>query len=137
MKRPRKSSRHFEAANPHSDLNVAYKDGVVELTAAGQRRSHGESGLDGRNVKGVSQVRADGVSAPPQQAQVEYDVIQKGLLLAIANATMDAKGHPRIFDANREVIKNADLIYPGRRSGFHRIERGPEPCRGLSKWAFS
>nr|WP_281241822.1 LysM peptidoglycan-binding domain-containing protein [Thiocapsa roseopersicina] len=27
----------------------------------------------------------------------------------------DANAYPRIFEANREVIKDADLIYPGQK----------------------
>ncbi|MEN8809268.1 MAG: LysM peptidoglycan-binding domain-containing protein, partial [Desulfobacterales bacterium] len=59
----------------------------------------------------------DGISAPPQAAQVEYYVIQKGdSLSAIAKRYYgNAQDYPRIFDANREVIKNPDLIYPGQK----------------------
>jgi nucleoid-associated protein YgaU len=62
-------------------------------------------------------VKADGIKAPPQQAQVEYYVIQKGdSLSAIAKRYYgNAKEYPRIFDANREVIKDPDLIYPGQK----------------------
>ena len=69
------------------------------------------------NVKGVSEVKAAAVSAPPQQAQVEYYVIQKGdTLSAIAKRYYgNANDYPRIFEANREVIKDADLIYPGQK----------------------
>ena len=44
-------------------------------------------------------------------------VIQKGdSLSAIAKRYYgDAKEYPRIFDANREVIKDPDLIYPGQK----------------------
>jgi nucleoid-associated protein YgaU len=69
------------------------------------------------NVQGVSEVKADGLNAPPQQAKVEYYVIQPGdSLSAIAKRYYgNAMDYPRIFDANREVIKNADLIYPGQK----------------------
>ena len=65
----------------------------------------------------MSEVKADGISAPPQAAQVEYYVIQKGdSLSAIAKRYYgNAQDYPRIFDANREVIKNPDLIYPGQK----------------------
>jgi nucleoid-associated protein YgaU len=69
------------------------------------------------NVQGVSAVKAYGLNAPPQQAKVEYYVIQKGdSLSAVAKRYYgNAKDYPRIFDANREVIKNPDLIYPGQK----------------------
>lgn len=114
-----KIKENIEAANPGiQDLNVAYHDGVVELTGTADSAEAMEKAvLMAGNVKGVSEVKADGVSAPPQQAQVEYYVIQKGdSLSAIAKRYYgNAKDYPRIFDANREVIKNPDLIYPGQK----------------------
>ncbi|MGD8971005.1 MAG: peptidoglycan-binding protein LysM [Desulfobacterales bacterium] len=114
-----KIKENIEAANPGiQDLNVAYHDGVVELTGTADSAEAMEKAvLMAGNVKGVSEVKADGVSAPPQQAPVEYYIIQKGdSLSAIAKRYYgNAKDYPRIFDANREVIKNPDLIYPGQK----------------------
>jgi nucleoid-associated protein YgaU len=114
-----KIKENIEAANPGiQDLNVAYHDGVVELTGTADSAEAMEKAvLMAGNVKGVSEVKADGVSAPPQQAPVEYYIIQKGdSLSAIAKRYYgNANDYPRIFDANREVIKNPDLIYPGQK----------------------
>jgi len=114
-----KIKENIEAANPGiQDLNVAYHDGVVELTGTADSAEAMEKAvLMAGNVKGVSKVKADGVSAPPQPAPVEYYIIQKGdSLSAIAKRYYgNAKDYPRIFDANREVIKNPDLIYPGQK----------------------
>jgi nucleoid-associated protein YgaU len=114
-----KIKENIEASNPGiQDLNVTYNDGVVELTGTADSAEAMEKAvLMAGNVKGVSEVKADGVSAPPQPAPVEYYVIQKGdSLSAIAKHYYDnAKDYPRIFDANREVIKNPDLIYPGQK----------------------
>jgi nucleoid-associated protein YgaU len=54
---------------------------------------------------------------PPPKEQVEYYIIAKGdTLSAIAKKYYgDANKYPRIFDANREVIKDANLIYPGQK----------------------
>ena len=97
---------------------MVYNDGVVELSGTADSAEAMEKAvLMAGNVKGVSEVKADGVSAPPQQAPVEYYIIQKGdSLSAIAKRYYgNAKDYPRIFDANREVIKNPDLIYPGQK----------------------
>lgn len=114
-----KIKENIEASNPGiQDLNVAYNDGVVELTGTADSAEAMEKAvLMAGNVKGVSEVKADGVNAPPQPAPVEYYVIQKGdSLSAIAKRYYgNAKDYPRIFDANREVIKNPDLIYPGQK----------------------
>jgi nucleoid-associated protein YgaU len=114
-----KIKENIEASNPGiQDLNVTYNDGVVELTGTADSAEAMEKAvLMAGNVKGVSEVKAEGVSAPPQPAPVEYYVIQKGdSLSAIAKRYYgNAKDYPRIFDANREVIKNPDLIYPGQK----------------------
>ena len=103
-----KIKENIEASNPGiQDLNVAYDDGVVELTGTADSAEAMEKAvLMAGNVKGVSEVKADGVSAPPQPAPVEYYIIQKGdSLSAIAKRYYgNVKDYPRIFDANREVI---------------------------------
>ena len=114
-----KIKENIEAANPGiTDLGVNYNDGVVELTGSADSAEAMEKAvLMAGNVKGVSEVKAGGLSAPPQQAKVEYYIIQKGdTLSAIAkNYYGKANDYPRIFEANREVIKNPDLIYPGQK----------------------
>lgn len=114
-----KIKQNIEASNPGvKDLNVVYNDGVVELGGTADSAEAMEKAvLMAGNVQGVSEVKADGLNAPPQQAEVEYYVIQKGdSLSAIAKRYYgNAMDYPRIFDANREVIKNADLIYPGQK----------------------
>ncbi len=69
------------------------------------------------NVKGVAEVKVDQLEAPAQTAKVEFYVIEKGdTLSAIAKRFYDdANAYPRIFEANREVIKDANLIFPGQK----------------------
>ena len=109
----------IEAANPGvKDLDVTFKDGVVHLSGTAESAEAMEKAvLMAGNVQGVSEVKAEGITAPPQQAKVDYYVIQKGdSLSAIAKRYYgDAKEYPRIFEANREVIKDPDLIYPGQK----------------------
>ncbi|MFZ0241971.1 MAG: peptidoglycan-binding protein LysM [Desulfobacterales bacterium] len=114
-----KIKANIESSNPGiQGLDVTYENGIVQLSGTADSAEAMEKAvLMAGNVKGVSEVKADGISAPPQQAQVEYYVIQKGdSLSAIAKRYYgNAKDYPRIFDANREVIKNPDLIYPGQK----------------------
>ncbi len=69
------------------------------------------------NVNGVSEVYAEKLTAPEQQIKVEYYTIQSGDTLSkIAKSYFgDAMAYPKIFEANREVIKDANLIYPGQK----------------------
>lgn len=114
-----KIKENIETANPGiTNLDVNYNNGVVELSGnADSAEALEKAVLMAGNVKGVSEVKVDAVSAPPQQATVEYYIIQKGdTLSAIAKRYYgNANDYPRIFEANREVIKDADLIYPGQK----------------------
>jgi nucleoid-associated protein YgaU len=70
------------------------------------------------NVQGVADVDGQGLAVPaPPPPTVEYYVIQKGDTLSkIAKHYYgNANAYPRIFEANREVIKDADLIFPGQK----------------------
>jgi nucleoid-associated protein YgaU len=114
-----KIKEEIERDNPGiSDLTVDYQDGVVSLSGkADSAEAMEKAVLLAGNVKGVGEVKADELAAPPQTARVEFYVIQKGdTLSAIAKRFYgDANAYPRIFEANREVIKDADLIFPGQK----------------------
>ncbi len=114
-----KIKEEIERDNPGiSGLNVNYEDGVVSLSGAADSPEAMEKAvLLAGNVKGVGEVKADELAAPPQTARVEFYVIQKGdTLSGIAKRFYgDANAYPRIFEANREVIKDADLIFPGQK----------------------
>ncbi|MFK8069051.1 MAG: peptidoglycan-binding protein LysM [Gammaproteobacteria bacterium] len=52
-----------------------------------------------------------------EQENVEYYIIQSGDSLSkiAKNYYGDAMQYPRLFEANREVIEDPDLIYPGQK----------------------
>ncbi|MFO7554797.1 MAG: peptidoglycan-binding protein LysM [Desulfobacterales bacterium] len=114
-----KIKAHIEEENPGvSNLEVSVQDGVVTLSGKADSAAAKEKAvLMAGNVKGISEVRADGLSAPAPTEQVEYYEIKSGdTLSAIAKKYYgSAKDYPRIFEANREVIKDANLIYPGQK----------------------
>lgn len=114
-----KIKQHIEAANPGiSGLTVEFNDGVVALSGqAASAEAMEKAVLLAGNVKGVSDVKVDGLQAPPAKEKVEYYIIKKGdTLSAIAKQFYGkANDYPRIFEANREVIKDANLIYPGQK----------------------
>lgn len=114
-----KIKEEIERDNPGiSGLNVNYEDGVVSLSGkADSAEAMEKAVLLAGNVKGVVEVKAEQLSAPPQTAKVEFYVIQKGdTLSGVAKRFYgDANAYPRLFEANREVIKDADLIFPGQK----------------------
>ena len=110
---------HIEADNPGiQDIQVAFDDGVVSISGAAQSPEAMEKAvLMAGNIKGVSEVKAEGVKVPQSDVKVEYYVIQSGdTLSALAKRYYgNAKEYPKIFDANREVIKDPDKIFVGQK----------------------
>jgi nucleoid-associated protein YgaU len=114
-----KIKEEIEHDNPGIDgLDVQYKDGVVSLSGkAASAEAMEKAVLMAGNVKGVEDVNIDGLEAPAPSPDVEYYVIESGdTLSAIAKRYYgDANAYPQIVEANREVIKDADLIFPGQK----------------------
>lgn len=135
----KKIAEHILASNPGiSDLTVMYKDGKVTLVGTTDNIEAAQKAvLMAGNVKGVSEVivkisvteAPDGsggvqsviehedVLAALEPENVEYYIIQSGDSLSkIAKKYyQNAMEYPRIFEANKEVIKDPDLIYPGQK----------------------
>lgn len=114
-----KIKEEIERDNPGvKDLEVSFEDGTVSLGGKAESPEALEKAvLMAGNVAGVARVEAAQVEAPAQTAQVDFYEIQKGdTLSAIAKRFYgDANAYPRVFEANREVIKDPDLIYPGQK----------------------
>jgi nucleoid-associated protein YgaU len=114
-----KIKQQIEADNPGiKDLDVSFEDGKVVLSGDAESADALEKTvLIAGNVQGVSEVTADAVSAPQQQAKVEYYTVESGdTLSGIAKRFLgNASDYPKIFEANREVIKDPNLIYPGQK----------------------
>jgi nucleoid-associated protein YgaU len=103
------------------ELRVSYQDGMCSLSGdCPSAEAMQKAVLLAGNVQGVSGVDIAKLNVPPPtliEQKVEYYIIQKGDTLSkIAKQCYgDANKHPVIFEANREVIKNADLIFPGQK----------------------
>ena len=114
-----KIQESIEANNPGiTELGVAYNDGAVDLSGKADSAEAVEKAvLLAGNVKGVTDVKIDNMDAPTPAPEVEYYTIVSGDSLSkIAKKFYgDAMDYPKLFDANREVIKDADLIYPGQK----------------------
>lgn len=122
-----------------SDLKVDFDDGVVTLAGeCDTARSKRVATLTAGNVKGVKAVHADALTvraaadptaasaavaaAAPSAATAEeepgeYYTIKSGDTLGgIAKKHLgNAMAYKKIFEANREVIKDPDKIYPGQK----------------------
>ncbi len=116
---PAKISAYIEEDNPGvSNLKVAVKDGVVTMAGEAESAEALEKAmLMAGNVEGVTEVRSDNVAAPAATDKVEYyEIVSGDTLSAIAQKYYGkASAYPRIFEANREVIKDPDKIYVGQK----------------------
>lgn len=108
------------ATMPIEDLNVKVEGDTVRLSG---RAKSGEdiakAALIAGNIEGVSKVVTDDMSTEtgePEPLQDIYYEIQKGdTLWKIAEIYYkDGSRYKEIFEANREVIKDPDKIYPGQ-----------------------
>jgi nucleoid-associated protein YgaU len=116
---PVKIKQHIEESNPGiKDLDIQFNDGTVSMSGeADSAEAMEKAVLMAGNIQGVSDVAADNLASPPAAQKVEYYTIVKGdTLSAIAKRHYgDARKYPRIFEANREVIKDPDLIFVGQK----------------------
>jgi nucleoid-associated protein YgaU len=114
-----KIKESIEADNPGiTDLGVAFDDGSVDLSGKAESAEAVEKAvLMAGNVNGVTDVKIDNMEAPAPAPEVEYYTIVSGDSLSkIASKYYgNAMDYPKLFEANREVIKDADLIYPGQK----------------------
>jgi len=114
-----KIAAYIEEDNPGvKDLEVKVDNGVVTLSGKADNAAALEKAvLMAGNVKGVSEVKFDNVSAPVATEKVEYyEIVSGDTLSAIAKKFYGKSSeYPRIFEANREVIKDANKIYPGQK----------------------
>ncbi|MFT4604823.1 MAG: nucleoid-associated protein YgaU [Rhodothermales bacterium] len=97
-------------------IEVTEDDGIVTLSGEADSQAGKEkAALIAGNVKGIESVN-DAALTFPAPVAVNYYTIQKGDSLSkVAKAHYgDAMKYKELFEANKEVIKNPDLIYPGQ-----------------------
>ena len=119
---------HILADNPGIDpLDVKYQDGFVTLGgSSGSWEAVEKAILMAGNVKGVGRVISEiQVSEAAGDAPGElggtgagryYEIKSGDTLSAIAKQFLgDANAYPKIFEANREVIKDPNKIFVGQK----------------------
>ena len=116
---PAKIKEHIEEDNPGiNDLLVAFNNGIVTLSGNAKSPDALEKAiLMAGNVKGVSQIINKVKSALPLSSNVDYYEIKSGdTLWAVAKKHYgDGNKYTKIVEANKEVIKDADKIFPGQK----------------------
>ncbi len=114
-----KIEQSISAENPGvDDLAVSFDDGIVSLSGkAATPEAMEKAVLMAGNVQGVTEVKIEGLDAPEVTVEVEYYTIVSGDSLSkiAKNFYGNAMDYPKLFEANKEVIKDPDLIYPGQK----------------------
>lgn len=99
------------------NLQVEFKNDQVTLFGSCDTIATKEKAvLLAGNIKGVERVFDEQLTAPPAEEVTEFYTIQSGDTLSkIAKQFYGDHGkYPVIFEANKEVIKDPNLIYPGQ-----------------------
>lgn len=112
--------KHIESDNPGIDgLTVSVEDGIATVSGSAKDQAAYEKAiLMAGNVQGIKEVKADTLQLEDNTAlNVEYYTIQAGdSLWAIAQKHLgNGNDYNKIFEANKEVIKDPDLIYSGQK----------------------
>lgn len=115
-------TKHIAEDNPGIDnVEVTVQDGVAKIQGtAASAMALEKAILMAGNVAGIRSVEADGVAIQSGETVAgddEFYVIQKGdTLWKIAEKTYgNGAKYTTIVDANKEVIKDADKIFPGQK----------------------
>lgn len=98
------------------DLDIRFDDGLATIEGKVKDQETREKViLAVGNVQDVGQV-SDEIEVSDDSAESELHVVQRGdTLSAIAKEVYgDAGKYPVIFEANRPMLKDPDLIFPGQ-----------------------
>jgi len=100
-----------------TDLKAEFKDGLVILFGKCDSSSTKEKAvLLAGNLSGVDRVNDESLTAPASEEETEFYAVKSGdsLWKIAQNFYGNGNKYQDIFEANKGVIKNPDLIYPGQ-----------------------
>ena len=120
-----KLTAHVEEENPGiTDLKVVVENGIAKVSGEAESPSAFEKTiLMVGNARGISSVQAEDITVQgepavePSADDVQYYTIEASDSLWKIASQFYGNGskYQAIFEANREVIRDPDLIYPGQK----------------------
>ena len=118
---PQKIKEHIESDNPGVENLDVQIDDDGNVTLSGEAKDPDalqKAALMAGNVQGVAKVDPSGVKVKEEkEVKVEiYEIKSGDTLWAIAKKLYgDGNKYKKIFEDNKEVIKDPDKIYPGQK----------------------
>lgn len=99
---------------PIDGLEVRVEGDKVILKGDGSEEAKEKAALIAGNIKGIKNVEFEGIDNDSNERY--YEIKSGDTLSKIAKEYYgNANEYNKIFEANREVIKDANLIYPGQK----------------------
>lgn len=107
----KKEIQENDSTMPIEDLEVKVEDNKVVLSGNASQEAKAKASLIAGNVEGISEVVFEGL-----EEEEYYEVQKRDNLSAISKKFYGNPNHyNEIFKANKEVIKDMNLIYPGQK----------------------
>nr|WP_314381055.1 peptidoglycan-binding protein LysM [uncultured Campylobacter sp.] len=102
------------SSTPVEGLEVEVQGNTVKISGNADKETLEKAALIAGNTAGIKNVQIEGIRE--DNAENYYTIVKGDNLSKIAKKFYgDANKYKIIFDANREVIKDANLIYPGQK----------------------
>lgn len=99
---------------PIENLEVKVEGDTIKLSGDGSEEAKEKAALIAGNVKGIKNVEFEGVKEDSDENY--YEIKSGDNLSKIAKHFYgDGNLYNKIFEANKEVIKDPNLIYPGQK----------------------
>ena len=108
------------SSTPVEGLEVEVQGDTVKISGNADKETLEKAALIAGNTAGIKNVQIEGIRE--DSAENYYTIVKGDNLSKIAKKFYgDANKYKIIFDANREVIKDANLIYPGQKIRIPKI----------------
>lgn len=106
---------------PIENLEVKVQGDKIILSGSADNEAKEKAALIAGNIKGIKEVQFEGIS---QDSSKDYYEIKSGDTLSKISKEFygNANLYNKIFEANLEVIKEANLIYPGQKIRIPKID---------------
>ncbi len=106
---------------PIENLEVKVEGDKIILSGEGDDAAKEKAALIAGNIKGIKSVEFEGIT---EDSEDSYYEIKAGDTLSKISKEVygDANLYNKIFEENKEVIKDPNLIYPGQKIRIPKID---------------